>query len=103
MVIKTRARNYYRTSKVLQGGSGTSITLKGTTENIAQGTVTEAYTSSFPLTEIDDLREYILSKGREEILIDKESDERLKSLFIYSILFSKNPEEADTPQSVHLS
>ena len=64
VIIKTRQGTYYQTSKILQGSSGTSITLKGETEDIAQGTTTEAYTSSFPLTEIDDLREYILSKGR---------------------------------------
>ena len=100
VVIKTRTRTYYRTSKMLQGGSGTSITVKGTTENIAQGTVTEKYTSSYPLTEIDDLREYILSKGREEIVINKESEEKLKSLFIYNVLFSPNPEEDGTSQSI---
>ena len=66
----------------------------------AEGTVTEKYTSSFPLTEIDDLREYILSKGREEIVINKDSDEKLKSLFIYNILFSPNPEKDETPQSI---
>lgn len=80
--------------------NGTLVKLSNTTENIAQGTVAKAYTSSFPLTEIDDLREYILSKGREEILINKESDERLKSLFIYSVLFSPNPDKDGTPQSI---
>ena len=53
VIIKTRQGTYYQTSKVLQGSAGTSITLTGATEDIAQGTVTEAYTSSFPLTEID--------------------------------------------------
>lgn len=100
IIIKTRVGYYYRTSKELQGDIGQSITLKGTTEDIAQGTVTEAYTSSFPLTEIDDLREYILSKGREEIVINKDSDEKLKSLFIYNVLFSPNPEKDGTPQSI---
>lgn len=100
IIIKTKVNVPYRTSKVLQGGTGTSLTLKGTTENIAQGTVAKTYTSSFPLTEIDDLREYILSKGREEIVINKESDEKLKSLFIYNVLFSPNPEKDGTPQSI---
>ena len=80
--------------------SGTSVTLKGTTENITQGTVTEAYTSSFPLTEIDDLREYILSKGRGEIIIDQDSDEKLKSLFIYNVLTSPSPDKAGTSESI---
>lgn len=100
VVIKTRIRNYYRASRALQGVAGTSITINGTTENIAQGTVAKAYTSSFPLTEIDDLREYILSKGREEVVINTESDEKLKSLFIYNVLYSPNPEVDGKPQSI---
>ena len=100
VILKTRVNTYYRISRVLQGQAGDSMTLKGTTENIKQGTVTGKYTSSFPLTEIDDLREYILSKGREEIVINKESDEKLKSLFIYNVLFSPNPEKDGTPQSI---
>ena len=74
--------------------------MQGVTEDIAQGTVTEAYTSSFPLTEIDDLREYILSKGREEIVVDQDSDEKLKSLFIYKVLTSPNPDKAGTSESI---
>ena len=100
VVLRTRTGTYYRISRALQGQTGDSITLKGTTENIEQGTVTEAYTSSFPLTEIDELREYILSKGREEILINKDSDEKLKSLFIYNVLFSPNPEKDGTAESI---
>ena len=60
ITIRTRVGYYYRSPRVLQGQTGQSITLKGTSENISQGAVTESYTSSFPLTEIDDLREYIL-------------------------------------------
>jgi hypothetical protein len=100
IVIKTKVGLGYEASRPLQMSVGQSTTLKGTTENITQGTVTETYTSSFPLTEIDDLREYILSKGREEILINKESDEKLKSLFIYNVLFSPNPEKDGTSQSI---
>jgi hypothetical protein len=100
IIIKTKVGHYYKTSRTIQVNPGTSVTLKGTTENISQGTVTQSYTSSFPLTEIDDLREYILSKGRQEILINKESDEKLKSLFIYNVLFSPNPEKDGTPLSI---
>ena len=100
IVLKTKERIAFRVSEILQGTDGQNITLKGTTENIAQGTVTKTYTSSFPLTEIDDLREYILSKGREEIVINKESDEKLKSLFIYNVLFSPNPEKDGTVESI---
>lgn len=100
IVIRTMVGRGYQVSRTIQGTPGQNINFKGTTENIPQGTVAEKYTSSFPLTEIDDLREYILSKGREEILINKESDEKLKSLFIYNVLFSPNPEKDGTPQSI---
>jgi hypothetical protein len=100
IIIKTKVGHYYKTSRTIQVNPGTSVTLKGTSENISQGTVTRAYTSSFPLSEIDELREYILSKGRQEILINKESDEKLKSLFIYNVLFSPNPEKDGTAQSI---
>lgn len=100
IILKSKKGVYYRTSRKILTSEGESINLKGTTENITQGTVTESYTSSFPLTEIDDLREYILSKGREEILINKDSDEKLKSLFIYNVLFSPNPEKDGTSQSI---
>ena len=33
-------------------------------------------------------------------IINKESDEKLKSLFIYNVLFSPNPEKDGTPQSI---
>lgn len=100
IVIKTRIGTYYQTSKVLQGSDGTSITLKGQTEDIAQGTVIDSYTSSFPLTEIDDLREYVLSKGRGQIRIGKDSDEKLKSLFIHKVLYSPNPDTAGTVKNI---
>lgn len=100
ITIKTVIGNYYRLSKKLQGAVGAITTLKGATENITQGTVTDAYTSSFPLTEIDDLREYILSKGREQIRIGKDSDAKLKSLFIHKILYSPNPETAGTVKNI---
>ena len=101
VVIKTRVGIYYRVSRVLQGETGQSITMKGVTENIIQGTVAETYTSSFPLTEIDDLREYILSKGRERIVVGRNSDEKLKSNFIYRVLFSKNYNEADKTKRIY--
>jgi hypothetical protein len=95
IVLKTKVGNYYKTSRGIQVSPGTSVTLKGTTENISQGTVTEAYTSSFPLTEIDDLREYILSKGRSQVRIGDDSDEKLKSLFIHKVLISPTPDGAE--------
>lgn len=101
VVLKSKVGYYYQVSRVIQGDAGQIITLNGVSENIKQGTVTEAYTSSFPLTEIDDLREYILSKGREEIVIGRTSDEKLKSNFIYSVLFSENYEEPDKDKRIY--
>jgi hypothetical protein len=99
-VVLGLKRQYYFFNYKFTGEIGTEYTLSSRTQNITQGTVAEKYSSSFPLTEIDELREYILSKGREEILIDKESDERLKSLFIYNVLFSPNPEKDGTSESI---
>ena len=101
IVLKSKVGYYYQVSRVIQGDTGQSITLKGTEEAITQGTVTAAYTSSFPLTEIDDLREYILSKGREEIVVGRDSDEKIKTNFIYNVLFSKNPEEPDKDKRIY--
>lgn len=100
LVIRTIPGYLYQLSRPLIIEGGKTVILKGASENIAQGTVVKKYTSSFPLTEIDDLREYILSKGREEIVVNKESDEKLKSLFIYNVLFSPNPEKDGTPESI---
>ena len=100
IVLKTIEGRYYQLSRNIVGTAGDNVTLKGSTEDIAQGTVTEAYTSSFPLTEIDDLREYILSKGREQIRIGKNSDAKLKNLFIYKILYSPNPDTAGTVKNI---
>lgn len=101
IVIKSKLNYYYQISRPIQGDKGKNITLKGAIENIAQGTVTEAYTSSFPLTEIDDLREYILSKGREKVVVGRSSDERLKSNFLYRVLFTSNYEETDKDKIIY--
>lgn len=101
IVLRSKPGYYYSVSRAIQGDTGQIITLKGTSEDIAKGTVTESYTSSFALTEIDDLREYILSKGREEIVVGRKSDEKLKSNFIYNVLFSKNPEEPDKDKRIY--
>jgi len=100
IVLKTVVGNYYKVSKALTVEESKIITINGTNETIAEGQVTSSYTSSFPLAEIDDLREYILSKGREQIRIGKDSDAKLKSLFIYNVLYSPNPEKAGTVQNI---
>ncbi len=99
IVLKTLVGRYYEVSRTLIGGSE-DVTIGGMIDDITQGTVTDTYTSSFPLTEIDDLREYILSKGREQIRIGKDSDQKLKSLFIYNVLYSPNPNTAGTDKNI---
>lgn len=99
IVLKMKMDGYYMVSRTLTG-TGQNIAIKGTTENITQGTVVESYTSSFPLTEIDDLREYILSKGRQQVRIGKDSDEKLKALFLYPLLVSPNPDKEGTKESI---
>lgn len=101
ITIKSKLNYYYQISRPLQGQTGSSITLKGSTEDISQGTVTDSYTSSFPLTEIDDLREYILSKGREKVVVGRNSDEKLKSNFIHRVLFPVNPDETDGSKIIY--
>lgn len=75
IVIKSQAGRGYQVSREIQGEPGTKITIKGTTENIAEGTVIETYTSSYLLEEIDNLREYVLKQGKKEILIKANSTE----------------------------
>ena len=100
IVLRTKEGKGYQMSRTIQATPGDSLNLKGASDSITQGTVTEAYTSSFPLTEIDDLREYILSKGRQQVRIGKDSDEKLKALFLYPLLVSPNPEKEGTNQSI---
>lgn len=87
IVIKSQAGRGYQLSREIQGTPGTEITIKGTTENIAEGTVVETYTSSYLLEEIDNLREYILKQGKKEILIKADSTEDwIRTSFIKDVL-----------------
>lgn len=87
IVIKSKAGRGYQLSREIQGEPGSEITIKGTTENIAEGTVVETYTSSYLLEEIDNLREYVLKQGKKEILIKANSTEDwLKTSFIKDVL-----------------
>lgn len=87
IILKTIPGTYYQLSKSLQGDEGTSITLKGTTEHIKEGTEIKSYTSSYKLEEIDNLREYILKQGKKEILIKSNSTEEwIGTSFIKDVL-----------------
>ena len=87
IVIKTKLGYVYQISRPLQGSVGQSITLKGTTEDITQGTEVKTYTSSYRLEEIDNLREYILKQGKKEVLIKASSTEEwLGTSFIKDVL-----------------
>lgn len=99
IVIKTKLGYYYQISRSLQGSIGQSITFKGTTENITQGTEIKAYTSSYKLEEIDNLREYILKQGKKEILIKANSTEEwLRTSFIKDVLVGTGNGEGNEPK-----
>lgn len=77
----------YAFDRIFQGEQGAEIRLKGNTQHISKGTVTEAYTSSYKLEEIDNLREYILKQGKKEILIKADSTEEwIGTSFIKDVL-----------------
>ena len=46
IILKTIKGGYYQLSRGVVGNAGDNVTLTGATEDIAQGEVTEAYTSS---------------------------------------------------------
>lgn len=61
--------------------------IKGTSHVVSKGQVLNAYTSSYKLEEIDNLREYILKQGKKEILIKANSTEEwIGSSFIKDVL-----------------
>ena len=93
IVLKTVKGYSYELSRKIEGNSGDTKTLKGTTENIVQGTEVETYTSSYRLEEIDNLREYILKQGKKEINITARSNEEwLGTSFIKDVLTGTNTE-----------
>lgn len=97
IVLRTIVGNTYMVSRVLTG-EGQEITIKGTTENITQGTVVNTYTSSYRLEEIDNLREYILKQGKKEIVIQSTSKEDwLSTSFIKDVLVGTAGEGTNEP------
>lgn len=100
IIIKSKVGEYYKLSRQIQGDIGQSITLKGTTETIKQGTEVKTYTSSYKLTEIDELREYILKQGKKEILIQtKSKEEWLSTSFIKDVLVGTSDETTGEPKT----
>jgi hypothetical protein len=70
--------------KNLNEGAHTAV---GKTWTSSQGVWVPAYTSSYKLEEIDNLREYILKQGKKEILIKSDSKEEwLGTSFIKDVL-----------------
>lgn len=87
IIIRSRAGGIYEVSRPLNIDAGQTVNLSGTTENIAQGTEVETYTSTYKLEEIDELREYILKQGKKEILIKSDSTEEwIGTSFIKDVL-----------------
>lgn len=89
-VVSTIVGETYLFEYIFQGEQGTEITLKGTTQNITQGTEVKTYTSSYRLEEIDNLREYVLKQGKKEIVIKADTTEEwLGTSFIKDVLVGK--------------
>lgn len=102
IVLSTIPGNYYEVSRVLTG-EGQDITIKGTTETIAQGTTVNTYTSSYKLEEIDNLREYILKQGKKEILIKSNTKEEwLSKSFIKDVLVGTSDDPNSTQPKVKM-
>ena len=69
----------------------TTYDLTGMTKTVSEGVTVEAYTSSYRLEEIDNLREYILKQGKKEILIKADSTEEwIGTSFIKDVLTGTN-------------
>lgn len=97
-VITTIIGETYLFDYIFQGEQGKAITLKGKTQNIIQGTEIKAYTSSYKLEEIDNLREYILKQGKKEVLIKASTTEEwLGTSFIKDVLVGTASEGASEP------
>ena len=99
IVLKSKVGYYYQASRAIQGDKDQAITLNGTTENIAQGTEVDTYTSSYGLEEIDNLREYILKQGKKEVLIKANSTEDwIGTSFIKDVLVGTAKEGESEPK-----
>ena len=87
LVIKSVKGYVYKLSREILLEDEHPLILKGTTENIVEGTAVERYTSSYKLEEIDNLREYILKQGKKEVLIKANSTEEwIGTSFIKDVL-----------------
>ena len=80
-----RKGNYQTEFETAIGYNGTTVSLDGFKQTISEGQPVPSYTSSYELEQIDTLREYILGLGREEFKINENSDDILKSLFIWNV------------------
>ena len=86
VVYQVRRKGHFQTEfESIIGYNGTTVTLTGFKQIIAEGQPVPSYTSSYELNQIDVLREYILGLGRKEFKIDEGSDNNLKSLFIWNV------------------
>ena len=66
------------------GTQGENINLTGRNQIIEEGQPIPSYTSAYKLSQIDDLREYVLKQGKKEMVIDDKSDAELKSCLLYT-------------------
>ena len=84
-------------TKELNAGAYTAT---GKAWTSSQGVWVPAYTSSYKLEEIDNLREYILKQGKKEVLIESTSKEEwLSTSFIKDVLVGTAPEGTNEPKT----
>lgn len=86
--ICKKGTKIYATASIDGKGVGDAIQLKGaTTIKQEEQVLTNTYTSSYKLEEIDNLREYILKQGKKEIVIKADTTEEwLGTSFIKDVL-----------------
>jgi hypothetical protein len=81
-------------------GNNVNYALTGTSYEVSKGTTIKAYTSSYKLEEIDNLREYILKQGKKEVLIKANSKEEWLGIsFIKDVLVGTAPTGTDEPKT----
>lgn len=93
-------KTIYATASIDGKGVDDTIQLKGTSIiTQEEQEVTNTYTSTYKLEEIDNLREYILKQGKKEILIKANSTEEwIGTSFIKDVLVGSAGPEEDEPR-----
>ena len=99
-IVTVTCRNKTKLVFADRGLSDGVHTATGKTWSSSQGIWIPAYTSSYKLEEIDNLREYILKQGKREVLIKSNSNEEwLGTSFIKDVLVGTAPAGTSEPKT----